>query len=246
MKRILEVFKAKEGFNYDEVAGSGMLHAKMPGEPEGLDLNCMKVAGYYTSNNHPELPKLPFIVFGGNIAKESSTHDFAANSLFYDPFNQVIVDPSRMGVIDAQSKTLRLIGNPDELIIGSKAVYAHRNDGLYRRLIKFMMRDYQTNSFTANLLLQNGVERLQGFKDDGGKDEEILWDIACATDCQKLKGKPEEVVRVEVDRRLHKLQEKLTGLYDLTGVDYRIAEKFIIPMNEEIVGFCVDMFARKT
>jgi hypothetical protein len=244
MRKIINTFKAKEGCNIEEVQGSGMLHAKMPGKAEGLDLNCMKVAGHFSSVKHPEMSNLPFVVFGGNIARESNSHDFAANSLFYDPLNQVIVDPSKMGVVDAQSKTLRLLGNPDDLVMGYKEAIAHRNNGLYRRMIKFILRDYHTNSFTANLLLQNGVERLNTFKTEG-RDEEILWDIACSTDCQKLMGKPPEEVRVEVKKKLEKLEKKLSELNDVAGFDFRIAEEFIRPMNQEIIGFCVDQFARK-
>ena len=72
-------------------------------------------------------------VWDHDLEEDTSRRDFACNALYYDPHNDVIIDPTGNGVADAQNKVLRLAPTQEE---------AWKNSTLHVRFWKFRMRGY--------------------------------------------------------------------------------------------------------
>jgi hypothetical protein len=77
----------------------------------------------------------PDALFGSDFTLDISLRDFACNSVYYDPINKALIDPSSRGLNDAVSRTLSLVcdpqaRSPEEL--GQVAI----------RYFKFCMRGY--------------------------------------------------------------------------------------------------------
>ena len=68
--------------------------------------------------NHPKLAHLPekMIVDDNNFGsskEDAFRRDFTVNALFYDPVKEEIIDYTNSGLKDIESKTVRVIGEPD-------------------------------------------------------------------------------------------------------------------------------------
>ncbi len=70
--------------------------------------------------------------------------DFTANTLSYDVYNDVIVDPTGQGIADAQAKVLRLAP--------SSEAEARKNKSLPLRFWKFRARGWRTEAKTLALM----------------------------------------------------------------------------------------------
>jgi hypothetical protein len=51
----------------------------------------------------------PDALFGDCFVADVAHRDFTLNALYYDPVNQVLVDPTGLGVQDAEARTLRVV-----------------------------------------------------------------------------------------------------------------------------------------
>ena len=103
----------------------------------GLDVATMAQEGMF-GPAHP-LPKVgigevgPKAVLDHDMEADCNRRDFTCNSVFYDPVNDLFVDPTTKGIADAQQRILRLACTEEE---GAK------NDTLSLRYFKFRMRGY--------------------------------------------------------------------------------------------------------
>ncbi len=61
------------------------------------------------------LPSTPNAVFGSSFERDVAHRDFACNSIYYDPINDVLIDPSARGIPDAEAKLLHLVCDPRRL-----------------------------------------------------------------------------------------------------------------------------------
>lgn len=50
--------------------------------------------------------------FGSDLSIDHRLRDFTCNSVYYDPINAVLIDPSGSGIEDARSKTLNVVHDP--------------------------------------------------------------------------------------------------------------------------------------
>jgi hypothetical protein len=48
-------------------------------------------------------------LFGADFGDDVGNRDFACNAVYYDPINDVLIDPSGTGIADAEQKVLRLV-----------------------------------------------------------------------------------------------------------------------------------------
>lgn len=90
----------------------------------GLDFSSMAARDGIFSNDP---------VWDHDLKEDTSRRDFACNSLYYDTHNNVIIDPTGLGIADAQNKVLRLAPSQED---------AKLNRSLHVRFWKFRMRGY--------------------------------------------------------------------------------------------------------
>lgn len=89
------------------------------------------------------LPGTKEAIFGVGFERDVSHRDFACNAVYYDPINDVLVDPTGRGIGDAESKILSLIcrsGDP----------YQHAQ--IFIRAIKFVARGFTLTAETESVL----------------------------------------------------------------------------------------------
>lgn len=77
-----------------------------------------RTPGKAESKNHPRFAHLPekMIVDDNNFGsskEDAFRRDFTVNALFYDPIKEEIIDYTNSGLKDIESKTVRVIGDPD-------------------------------------------------------------------------------------------------------------------------------------
>lgn len=73
--------------------------------------------------------------------------DFACNAVYYDPMNEVFIDPSGRGITDAKAKALNIIS--DHVL--ERPIFRKANIPL--RFFKFLLRGYEP-SHDCIVLLQ--------------------------------------------------------------------------------------------
>lgn len=112
--------------------------------PEGLDVTSMRTDGAFEEQSvHPDTGESAFpYTFDHSLALDAETRDFACNTLYYDPLNRVIVDPTGYGVQDAQDKKLRI----------ARDSTLEKDDNIALRFFKFRMRGYAADPKTLKTL----------------------------------------------------------------------------------------------
>ncbi len=112
--------------------------------PEGLDVTTMRTDGAFAEQMvHPDTGENAFpYTFDHSLALDAETRDFACNTLYYDPLNGVIVDPTGYGVQDAQDKKLRI----------TRDATLEKDDSIALRFFKFRMRGYAADPKTLKTL----------------------------------------------------------------------------------------------
>jgi hypothetical protein len=72
--------------------------------------------------------------------------DFTCNAIYYDPVNEVIIDPSGYGVSDCQAHALRLVHGVHD---------RHQMAQVFIRAVKFMTRGFNPVEETRDVLLSD-------------------------------------------------------------------------------------------
>ncbi|MFY0569468.1 hypothetical protein ACN28E_37365 [Archangium lansingense] len=129
-----ERFKPKWETGYTRIGGS-----PESGDPF-IDLKVFAYADLGTSD----------AIFGCDFMRDIAYRDFACNSVYYDPLNQALIDPSRRGIEDAEQQMLQLVC--DERCLGD--VQAAK---ILIRFFKFLAKGFtatpDTNARIRNLFL---------------------------------------------------------------------------------------------
>jgi len=82
-------------------------HLRLGGSPRSvdpfLDLSVFKY----------QFPGAPNVMFGNSFERDVAHRDFSCNSVYYDPQNRVLIDPTGTGLTDAHNKLLRVAYDRD-------------------------------------------------------------------------------------------------------------------------------------
>jgi hypothetical protein len=107
----------------------------------GLDYSSMAAGGTYESEeiNTDTKEVGPPANWDHDILADARRRDFTCNCLYYDTYNDAIIDPTGTGIADAQNQVLRLAPSPEE---------AMENNGIFVRFWKFRGRGYKTETET--------------------------------------------------------------------------------------------------
>jgi len=182
--------------------------------PEGLDIVSMRAAGMFDEQvENPDTGEKAFpFTFGGNLKADSKGRDFKCNSIYYDPYNKVIVDPGGIGISDAQDKLLRI----------ARAGDISKDDSLSLRYFKFRMRGYTTDQDNLRKIRSHAKVTLWGptwkvvsnlariAPKDARSTEEIdaffqqLGEVMKADGCERLFTKRVLKLKPEVTKRIQK------------------------------------------
>ena len=92
---------------------------------------------YHTDTNENALPT----TLGYRLIDDVTGRDFACNALYYDPLNEVIIDPIGHGIADAQNRMLRVN------VSGGKV----ESDKIFR-FYKFKLRGYHSDAHNQALI----------------------------------------------------------------------------------------------
>lgn len=97
------------------------------------------------------MPGTSDVVFGVEFDRDVSNRDFAMNALYYEPINNVIIDPTGRGAEDAKKKILSFICST-----GNGFQYAQ----IFVRTVKFAVRGFTPTSETLAVLQGELMEAL--------------------------------------------------------------------------------------
>lgn len=147
----------------------------------GIDINSMR-RGYFPEELYqtlaqaatadvPSSPKLE-APFGHDLTKDGETLDFCSNALYYDPFNEVLIDPTGLGLHDAIFHLLRFTGGA-QLTSDLLRTRAGSDLELFKRFWKFRMRGYASNAFTTRIMLYR-FEQVWKSALERSQDRELL------------------------------------------------------------------------
>ena len=127
------MFKGQLSFSdpngYARLGGSGK-----SGDPF-IDLKTFTHSGMGTPN----------ALFGSTFARDIGVRDFACNSVYYDPINKVLIDPSCRGIQDAAGRILSLVCDlteKDRRQLGQIGI----------RFFKFIMRGFECDTASEAVL----------------------------------------------------------------------------------------------
>jgi Poly A polymerase head domain len=168
----------------------GTVHWKDKDNPEGFDFNTIKMGGNYDEMvvrvDTAGEGKIPPIKFDHDPLKNAEGLDFCCNALMYDPFNEVIIDPTGFGIIDAQTKFLRLTGG-ETIEKDIQSAQVAKNEEIHMRFWKFRLRGYTSNQFVTKFILYRAYERWTSIP-----ETKFLADFTKILPIKNLKGTPEE------------------------------------------------------
>ncbi|MBN2361104.1 MAG: hypothetical protein JXR83_16735 [Deltaproteobacteria bacterium] len=114
-------------------------------DSEGIDIACMKRTGIYDEAAvHPDTNEKAFpTTFGHDLLADAQLRDFCANALYYDPLNDVVVDPSTRGIADAENNLLHVV-KPQRDHLAEPSLSA--------RFYKFRLRGWETDGETLAII----------------------------------------------------------------------------------------------
>jgi tRNA nucleotidyltransferase/poly(A) polymerase len=118
--------------------------------PEGLDVTSMRSEGAFTEpTKHRDTGETAFpYTFDHDLNEDAGSRDFTMNSLYFDPLNGLLVDPSGRGIADAERGSLR-VSRTDSL---------SKDDNIALRFWKFRIRGYTADRETTGLIRENASE----------------------------------------------------------------------------------------
>jgi len=80
-------------------------------------------------------------IYGSEIIDDYTVRDFACNAIYYDPINEQLIDPSGVGISDAETKNLTIVKD-----LASNTPQS--NAQIFIRFIKFSIRGYRCSEET--------------------------------------------------------------------------------------------------
>lgn len=90
------------------------------------------------------------VLFGSDFALDIGMRDFACNAIYYDPINEVLVDPSGRGLVDAAAKIL-------SLVCDSEARSPQARGQIAIRYFKFLMRGYSGDKVSDRRMIDDFI-----------------------------------------------------------------------------------------
>jgi hypothetical protein len=96
-------------------------------------------------------------IFAGNIERDIKHRDFACNAIYYDPINDVLLDPSGAGLRTAEAKELAIVFDPEVRPPYFRATIAIR-------FIKFRTRGFTYSDTTAAEIRSTYLPELSAMK----------------------------------------------------------------------------------
>lgn len=97
-------------------------------------------------------------VFGNNMSLDTSLRDFACNAVYYEPINQLLIDPSGIGIRDAQEKRLSIVA--DKSIPNRR----YQVGTIPIRFLKFVIRGYVFDEVQQKSLIDEYIPELRTMK----------------------------------------------------------------------------------
>lgn len=91
------------------------------------------------------LPGTKDATFGVGFDRDVAFRDFACNAVYFDPINEVIIDPTGHGVRDCESLTLRLVNGRHD---------RHQKAQVLIRAVKFVARGFEVTEETRGRLVE--------------------------------------------------------------------------------------------
>ena len=107
MDTIEDIF-TKNGWTVDAV-GKQFLVMFVSKNGEQYEISNFRKDGLYSDGRRPDVVSI------GTLEEDAARRDFTINSIYYDPIDDVFVDPNN-GRMDVESRTLRFIGRPKDRI----------------------------------------------------------------------------------------------------------------------------------
>lgn len=216
----------------------GSMHWKDAKNPEGFDFNCMMVGGTYDPPivrlDTPQEGRIPPSVFDHDPLLNTLSLDFCCNALTYDPFNEVLVDPTGFGVADAQNRFLRPTGG--ELVSTSfQDTVLYKSPDLHLRFWKFRYRGFTSNLFTTRAFLAKAYAKWSTLP-----ETQLLAEITKIMPMQKLSGTDAEKTQ-QAQRMIDQLIKVLKEDEQFGMTDFKIAEKFVEANREKLVYRMVNL-----
>ena len=134
----------------------------------GLDYSSMASGGTYEVEEYHQDVKetAPPANWDHDLVADAQRRDFTCNCLYYDTYNDAIIDPTGTGIADAQNQVLRLAPSPED---------AMENNGLFMRFWKFRGRGYKTEEKTLDFIKQHAEYWLSTYADKPKKLAKMLY-----------------------------------------------------------------------
>ncbi|NGX31881.1 MAG: hypothetical protein K940chlam8_01267 [Chlamydiae bacterium] len=143
----------------------GRAHFKNSNQEEGFDYNTTAdgTTVYLPKENNPDTKEKTIpATFDHDLYQDARLETLLQIVCIYDPYNQVIIDPTGIGMSDATNKVLRFPG-----ALQSEVTTAQEDPEMPRRYFKFRMRGYTSNYFTTNMMLENANKIYQSWINNG-------------------------------------------------------------------------------
>lgn len=96
-------------------------------------------------------------IFAGGFTEDLRFRDFACNSIYYDPINRVLIDPSGLGITHAETQLLHLVCD-------SRMVPAFSLAQITIRFFKFRCRGFSFSEETGEIIRQSYLPTLGSMK----------------------------------------------------------------------------------
>jgi hypothetical protein len=133
-----------------------LIHSMFRNRPEGSQENGFIRIGGAPESGDPFIdvkvfchrsPGTKAAVFGSDFQADVAHRDFSCNSVYYDPVNKILVDPTGRGVEDAVNRQLHLIHDPQ---YGNSR---YHEGTIAIRFFKFAVRKFTWDEATQRLIL---------------------------------------------------------------------------------------------
>lgn len=118
-------------------------------DSEGLDICSMKTSGTNAEMEfHADTGERSFpTTFGTDLMADALARDFCCNALYYDPYQQAVVDPTLQGIADAEHELLHPVAMPSRKEPGESSLSA--------RFWKFRLRGFRTDGESLAAIRHN-------------------------------------------------------------------------------------------